>query len=87
MTQGGLDFSFPAAGAYYYAPGAEGSDGKLAVVGALQPNGTAVLIALNTGANDTTYTLYDERMGAGTKGRATVTIPKHSIQTLRWNTK
>ena len=72
-------------GRFYYAPGAEGADGKLAVVSAIQPNGTTVLVALNTGDAPVKYTLRDRRMGADSKGEAVLTIPEHSIQTLLWN--
>lgn len=73
----------PPAGQFYYEAGAEGADGQLGVLAAVQPNGTAVLVVLNTGDSATEYTLRDARMGG--QAVALLSIPPHSIQTLRWN--
>jgi glucosylceramidase len=69
-------------GHFYYAPGAEGAEGSgLGVVGAITPNGTTVLVVLNTGNASVTYTLKDSRMG-----QAVMSIAQHSIQTVLYNT-
>ena len=69
-------------GSFYYDVGAEGADEKrLAVLGAEQPNGTSVLIVMNTASTAVRYRLVDPRM----TGTAALSIPPHAIQTLRWN--
>ena len=77
-------------GSFFYPVGAEGAGGSLAVLAALQPNGTTVVIALNTGDDVVTYALRDPRVqvaseGARVSAQATITIPSHSIQTLQYN--
>eukprot|EP00935_MAST-01C_sp_MAST-1C-sp1_P002088 g2088.t1 len=72
-TSGALSSGCPAPrGHFWYGPGDEGADGKLAVVSAVQPNGTTVLVALNTGASAVTYRLRDPRMKAKAKAKAKV---------------
>ena len=67
-------------GMFYYAPGAEGADGRLAALGAVQPNGTAVLVLLNTGDKPVVYRVRDSAAHS-----APLRIGAHAIQTLRWN--
>lgn len=69
-------------GAFYYEKGAELGT-PLAVLGAVQPNGTAVLVVMNTHNDSVKYQVKDPRDGAGVS--SPIAIPPHSIQTLRWN--
>ena len=91
MTYGGphgtSSNTIPPLGKFYYPPGAEGAPGSntLGVVSAVQPNGTTVLIVLNTANTTMDYVLRDPRIGSGSKGEAHMSIPGYSIQTLRWN--
>ena len=91
MTNGGPhgtnSGTIPPLGKFYYPPGAEGAPGSdtLGVVSAVQPNGTTVLIVLNTANTTMDYVLRDPRIGSGSKGEAHMSIPGYSIQTLRWN--
>ena len=77
-------------GSFFYPVGAEGADGSLGVLAALQPNGTTVVVALNTGDDAVAYTLRDPRVQVASEGvrlsaHATINIPAHSIQTIRYN--
>ena len=77
----------PAArGSFYYDKGAESPNGNgLAVLGGLYSNGSRVLIVMNGGDVSVRYRLRDSGMKVAGGAHATVFIPAHAIQTLRWN--
>jgi glucosylceramidase len=70
-------------GSFYYAKGAELGTQQLAVLGAVQPNGSNVAIVMNRQNQSLSYSLKDPRAGAGVSVK--IVIPPHSIQTLRWD--
>ena len=66
-------------GQFWYGVGDEGTKG-LGVLGAELSNGTSVLLVMNKGEAPVVYQLKTS------KGRsASIKIPAHGIQTLRWN--